>query len=455
MKISPQADSGSEARNERPQPLRQPATGLFQEPTSLSLRGKRALVVQFSSYPSDPRPRRAAEALAQEGMSVDLLCLSDARTHVKREVINGVTVRRLPIQRTRGGKLNYLWQYGRFILYSFLILGGKSLRRRYHLVHVHNMPDVLVFSALIPWLLGAKIILDLHDPMPELMMTIFHLPKDHPGIRLLKRLEILSIRFAHRVLTVNRACQKIFAARSCPPHKLEVVMNSPREDIFKFRPCDSSTAFDPSAPFVIMYHGSITERHGLDLAIQALGIVRRSIPHAELRICGANTPFLDNVLDSMRCAELAVAVHHLGEKTLEEIAEEIDRCNVGIIPNRRSIFTELNTPTRIFEYLSRGKPVIAPAAPGIKDYFNENELIYFELGNAEDLARRIEFVYSCPRDAATIAEAGQAVYSAHLWSRERAKFLRVVDDLLSPKSRPLRNADALQTSPSGRETQRI
>ena len=32
------------------------------------------------------------------------------------------------------------------------------------------MPDFLVFSALIPKLLGAKVVLDLHDPMPELMI---------------------------------------------------------------------------------------------------------------------------------------------------------------------------------------------------------------------------------------------------------------------------------------------
>ena len=35
------------------------------------------------------------------------------------------------------------------------------------------MPDVLVFSALVPKAFGAKVILDLHDPMPELMQTIF------------------------------------------------------------------------------------------------------------------------------------------------------------------------------------------------------------------------------------------------------------------------------------------
>ena len=69
-------------------------------------------------------------------------------------------------------------QYFAFIVISFLYLAARSLKRRYDLVHVHNMPDALVFSAMIPKLLGAKLILDLHDPMPQLMQTIFKLPED-------------------------------------------------------------------------------------------------------------------------------------------------------------------------------------------------------------------------------------------------------------------------------------
>lgn len=36
------------------------------------------------------------------------------------------------------------------------------------------MPDFLVFTAVVPKLLGTKVILDMHDPMPELYMSKFH-----------------------------------------------------------------------------------------------------------------------------------------------------------------------------------------------------------------------------------------------------------------------------------------
>ena len=97
----------------------------------------------------------------------------------------------------------------------------------------------------------------------------------------------------------------------------------------------------------------------------------------------------------------------------------IDECHVGVIPNRRTTFTEINTPTRIFEYLSRGKPVITGRARGVQDYFAEDQLFFFELGNADDLARRIVHVFEQPVDAERVVKAGQEVYFAHRWSEER------------------------------------
>ena len=399
------------------------------------LRGKRVAVVVFSHYPSDPRPRRAAEVLAQLGMNVEVLCLKQDACEPRRETYNGVSIRRISLKRRRGGKFSYVFQYSAFLVVSFVLLALRSLRRRYDLVHVHNMPDILVFAALVPKVCGARVVLDLHDPMPELMMTIYGLTPESFGVRLLKRFEKWSISFADAVLTVNQACKKLFTARGCPPEKVHVVMNSPDEGIFKYQ--DTPRILikgSRTKPFVIMYHGSLVERHGLDIGVRALGIVQQTVPHAELRIYGQSTPFLEQVLNSVRSSGLEKSVRYFGPKTLEQIVEAIDECAVGIIPNRRSIFTEINTPTRIFEYLSRGKPVIAPAVPGIRDYFSDGQLVFFELGDADDLARKLEYVYLHPEEVEKTVELGQAVYRDHRWSAERTKFTNLAGELLTARN---------------------
>jgi glycosyltransferase involved in cell wall biosynthesis len=180
-----------------------------------------------------------------------------------------------------------------------------------------------------------------------------------------------------------------------------------------------------------MYHGSLVERNGLELAIKAFARVRATIPNAELRIYGSRNAFLDRMMESVRNQGMEGSVHYLGPKPQEKIVEAIEESDVGVIPNLRSIFTELNTPTRIFEYLALGKPVITPRSPGTTDYFDEDSLIFFELGSVEDLCDKIEYVFFHPEKTIEITERGQRVHQAHMWGEERKKLIELTAGLLS------------------------
>jgi len=390
-------------------------------------------MVVFSYYLMDPRPRRAAEALVNAGMHVDVICLREAKADLRRETFNGVDILRVPLQRRRSGAFGYVFQYLAFLLISSTLLAVRSLTRRYDLVYVHNMPDILVLSALIPKAFGAKVILDLHDPMPELMMTIFNLDRDSRWVRTLKRLEKWSIRLADLAITVNLACKKLFVSRGCRLEKIRVVMNSPDDEIFGFRPprSETSTRHAQGNPFVVMYHGSLIERNGLDLAVDAVARVRESVPGVELRIYGSETRFLERVMETVHAKGLTEVVRYLGPRRIEDIVKAIDECDVGIIPNQRNVFTELNTPTRIFEYLALGKPVIAPRAAGIQDYFDEDSLVFFELGDPQDLARKIQYVFFHPGETVDLVKRGQRVYQAHTWPEEKQTLVDSAGELLS------------------------
>jgi glycosyltransferase involved in cell wall biosynthesis len=396
------------------------------------LQGKRMAVVLFSNFPGDPRPRRAAETFVHAGMSVDVICLIDDGSP-QRDTFKGIEIDRVAINHNRGSKLNYMLRYGLFILIAFAKLAVRSLTKRYHIVHIHNMPDVLVLAALVPKLFGAKVILDLHDPMPELMMTIFNLRRESLAVRLMARIEKWSIAFADVVVTTNSAFERLFVSRSCSASKIRIVMNSPDERIFKYSPAQIGDRQSDKAnrPFVIMYHGTLVERNGVGLAVEALARLRQSVPAAELRIYGPRTPYLDQVMLAVSEKGLGKAVHYLGPRPLEQLTDAIAECDVGIIPNKRSVFTEINMPTRIFEYLALGKPVVAPRATGIQDYFSEESLIMFDLGSADDLALKLAHLFFHPGEALEVVKRGQEVYLAHAWHYERKKLEDVAIGLLS------------------------
>ncbi len=433
----------AEVKREREHQLTTAAPNAIpRSPKLRRLRGKRAAVVLFSHYPADPRPRRAAEALAAEGVSIDVICLRDDRDDHEQpshESFGNIHVYRVPLKRHRAGKLSYIGQYSAFLAICFAQLAMRSLRRRYDFVHVHNMPDVLAFSAAVPKLFGAKVILDLHDPMPELMQTIFRLPEKSLSVRLLKKLERWSIGFADVILTVNLACKKIYSSRSCAADKITVVLNSPDDAIFQFQPTTTANGslnghgtnghHASERPFTILYHGSLVPRNGFDLAVDALERVRETLPQARLVVCGGRTGFFDTVVASARERGLAEHIDYLGPKNVHGIVEAIQQCDLGIIPNHRNIFTEINTPTRIFEYLALGKPVIAPEAEGIRDYFGSDDLLYFELGNADDLADKIRFAARHREEVLGTVGRGQQVYLAHTWTREKAALLNAISGL--------------------------
>jgi glycosyltransferase involved in cell wall biosynthesis len=394
--------------------------------------GKRVAMVTFSPYPFDSRPRRAVEALIGEGASVDLICIGEGN-QPKRESLNGLSVLRLPINHNRAGVFTYLYRYAAFILASSVIFALRSFARRYDLVYVNNMPDILVLSAVIPKALGAKVLLDLHDPMPELMMTVFNLEKDSFSVRFIRRMEKWSIARAHLVVTVNLACKHIFSARSCKPEKIEVVMNVPDPTIFPFHAVQeqSSAQRAPTQPFVMMYHGTLVERNGLDLAVEALALMREKMPTAELRVYGPRTPFLERVMEMVQANGMQDIVHYLGPRLLEDLVCEIEACDVGVIPNQQNPFNDINTPTRIFEYLAMGKPAIAPNTLGIKDYFNDESLVLFEPGSAVDLAKHMEYTYSHRNELTEIAYRGQQICLAHPWELERQTLLGGISKILN------------------------
>ena len=415
------------------QPTRNAVTENFLKQNSQRLSGRSAAMVVFSQYPFDPRPRRAAEALVEEGMAVDLICEGDPRQDA-RETMSLLKVSRIPIKHHRGGLLSYAYEYSFFILWSAAILAWRGLHKRYDLIYVHNMPDILVLCALIPRLFGAKVVLDQHDPMPELMMTIFNKPAGSLAVRFICAIEKWSLGQAHRVIVVNEACRKLFSSRGCPADKIGVVMNSPDEKFFSYRAARSYPQRAGNRKFVMMYHGSLVERNGLDLAVAAVARLRETMPNVELRIYGNSTPYLKRVFKQAEEMDLLENIRYLGGKTLEQLAVEIQSCDVGVIPNQRNAFTEINTPTRIFEYLALGKPVVAPHTQGILDYFGPDELIYFAPGDAEGLAAAIGQVAEDWPAAVANAERGQRVYFRHTWQKEREALVRSVCELLGVDS---------------------
>ena len=376
-------------------------------------------MVCFSYYPDDVRPRRECEALVEAGFAVDMICLR-AKGEKPCETVAGVGVYRLPITRKRGSKIKYVLDWAAFFILSGFVLSYLHLKKRYRLIQIHNMPDFLVFVAILPRLLGVKVLLDLHDPTPEVFMAKYGVPDSHFFTRLLRMIEKGSIGFASHVITPNLAFRELFAARSCARKKIDIVMNSPQESVFG---SGDGTGGErkQTDEFVVMYHGTVAERLGLDVALDAIDRVARKMRRIRFLVYGEGdyvTEFQKRVLE----LGLEDVVEYHGRVPLETIAKEIETIDLGVIPNRVSCFTNLNFPTRIFEYLCKRKPVIVPKTRGISDYFDDQSLFYCKGGDPESLAEKIWEVYKGGESVAEVVNRGYVVYEQHRWEKEKERY---------------------------------
>ena len=155
----------------------------------------RTAVVGFAYYPRDTRIRRETEAILDLGIKVDVICLRYDQEPMQADY-EGIHVYRINMKKSRPAMLFYFLEYIKFIIRASIKLSLLFLRNRYRIVHIHNLPDILVFTAWLPKLFGAKIILDMHEIMPELFMNKLKVDKNHPVTRTLCFLERISARFS-------------------------------------------------------------------------------------------------------------------------------------------------------------------------------------------------------------------------------------------------------------------
>src|SRR5215470_6897122 len=116
----------------------------------------RIATITFDCYPFEPRALRLVQAAVDADHWVDVICLR--RSQQKRcEVDGGVSIYRMPMSRRFGLALPITVLYWCcFLLLAAATVTWLHLKHAYDVIVVHNMPDFLVFSALLPKLLGAR-----------------------------------------------------------------------------------------------------------------------------------------------------------------------------------------------------------------------------------------------------------------------------------------------------------
>jgi glycosyltransferase involved in cell wall biosynthesis len=351
-------------------------------------------MIVHAYYPlGETRVERQAVALAARNFDVDVFSLRKSG-EPGFENIEGVNVFRVPLKRYKsGGLLTQLFEYIFFFVLVFFRISWKSLTQRYEVVQVHNLPDFLVFSAIIPKLMGSGIILDLHDLMPEFYASRFNNKFDSLPVRIVAWQEKISCWFADHVITVTDLWKDKLISRGVPPGKVSVVMNVADHNFFS-REVSREKPGDTNGTFKLIYHGNLTYRYGIDLAIRAVDQLRHKIPEISLTIHGGGD-YRDDLERLVHTLELGDHVHFSRQfMDVSELPEFIAQADLGVVPYRQDIFTDEILPTKLMEYTALGLPVVVARNSAVMAYFDDSMVQYFQPGDVDELVNCIYTLYS-------------------------------------------------------------
>jgi glycosyltransferase involved in cell wall biosynthesis len=395
-------------------------------------RALRVCMLAYAFYESDTRILQYATALASRGDVVDVIALRRDDSFPEFEVLNGVNVHRIqPRTVNEKGQFTYARRILGFMWRSMWYLRNLHRQQRYDAIHVHNVPDFLVFSALFPKLDGATVILDIHDLLPEFYASKFKVSHSGPVFRLLTLVERWCASFATHVIVANHLWRDKFVARSSEAEKCSVVRNHPDLSIFAAQAKKGRRA---NERFLLTYPGSLNWHQGLDVAIRAFASVADRMPDTEFHIYGEGPakPSLIELAEKLGMHDRVIFHDFLPSR---EIARVMATTDLAIEPKRAtSAFGNEALSTKILEFMALGVPIIASKTKIHSYYYDDSMVQYYENDDASQLAERMLQLYGdrtlCER---LVANASKYVQENN-WDARKHEYLELVDVLVSSKT---------------------
>ena len=383
---------------------------------------KHVCMIAYTTYSSDARVRREAETVASlPGKTVTVLSLREQENPRILEK-EGVLIKELNLAKYRGkSNINYILSYVRFTFLAFIECTKLLARKSLDVVHVHNMPNFLVFAGLIPLLSGKPIILDIHDTMVETYAAKF---ADRPSKTLewvLRIEEAICCRMARHIVCVNDIQKAALVRRNIPEKKIVVAMNVPDPKVFDL---NRSTQTRPKEDkkFRIVYHGTVTKRVGVDKAIRAISKLDGRVPGLEFHIVGEGDDF-EEFQKLSKILGVKNMVHFRRRVPLEELIAILGDMDLGIVPNGRNIATELMLPVKMLECIALGIPVVAPRLMTITHYFTEDMIFYFDPDDVGSMTEAILEASTSKETRLKKARAALRFLEMHGWESHKSDFI--------------------------------
>jgi len=351
---------------------------------------------------------RECKSLVEAGYEVHLIA-----GHDRDEIIGGIHVHAVPRITNKIER----------ILRVPAAVYRKALAERYDLYHFHD-PELIPVGLLLK-ARGRKVVYDVHEDYPVYFACRETFPRTlrKPLAWAIDRIERCTGGRFDAAVAATPTIYERFARLN--PHTT-LVHNYPS--------LDTLSPDEPSVPWetkddAFVYVGSLTMDRGIREMVRAAGLIQDKVP-ARMILAGEFVSRSDE--ESIRNMPEFRFVDYLGRTTREETMRLYARAKVGVVVCHPHAHYQLAYPTKLFEYMSAGLPVIASRFPLWRNIIKEVGCgLTVDPLNPEALAEAVARLLLNRDETREMGARGkEAVIRRYNWEREKQALVHLYDQLV-------------------------
>jgi glycosyltransferase involved in cell wall biosynthesis len=326
------------------------------------------LIIENASVPNDMRVWKEAKTVRSLGYDVTVISPRGGKIDVEPYVrMDDIDVYRYKQVVIGGGFLSYFVEYFNALMRVTALVLKINWKKRIHVFHVGNPPDI--FFSLVFWfrLFGAKYIFDVHDLFVNTFESKY---QDRKGVvkslvvGMLRIVERLNIATANLVIATNASYREYIMTRHHrKAEEVFIVRNAPKLDTRNDLPPDPTLKHGKK--YLVAYFGNIGEDDGVDIIIKAMHhiVATRGVTDIQCAIIGSTdreaSPAIDTILKMHTDLNLQSYVEFTGYLSWAKVHAYLKTADVGLSPDPFTPQNNLSTMQKIMEYMSHGLPILS------------------------------------------------------------------------------------------------
>ena len=342
------------------------------------------IIVENLSVPFDRRVWQEAVTLKEEGAKVSVICPKMKGYDASYEVINNIEIFRHSHPFEAKSAMGYVFEYSLALFWEFLLSWKIYFRKRFHVIHGCNPPDLIFLVALWFKLLGVKYVFDHHDISPELYVAKYNKKGFYYKLTLL--FERLTFATASYCIATNESYKEIAVRRGKKAYdKIQVVRSGPKLDRLKIIPPDKQ--FLKGRKYLVGYVGVIGEQESIDLLLESVKYIISLRQDIQFAIIGDGTDLvkMKQLASEMKLADFVDFYGRVPDQSLIAI---LNSAHVCVNPDKPTEMNNLSTMNKIMEYMALKKPIVQY---DLKEgrFTAQEASLYAQCGNFIDFAEKI------------------------------------------------------------------